>query len=74
MKIRTILALALVAMFAIPGSASEFATNAAAAVNTAKGSTGGLFNDPDVVPQLSITLPTHFRAITTISDPLGHFG
>jgi hypothetical protein len=73
MKIRTILALALVAMFAIPGSASEFAANAAAA-NTASGSTGGLFSDPDAVPQLSITLPTHFTAVSTAGDPLGHFG
>jgi hypothetical protein len=74
MKIRTILALALVAMFAIPGSASEFATNAAAAVSTANGSTGGLFDDPDAVPHLSITLPTRFTAIPAVSEPLGHFG
>jgi len=72
MKIRTILALALIAMFAIPGSASEFAANAAAAADTANGSTSGLFNDPDTVPQLSISLPTHFSAIT-VSGPLGHF-
>jgi len=61
-------------MFAFPGTASEFATNAAAAVNTSNGSTGGLFSDPHAVPQLSITLPSHFTAIGATDDPLGHFG
>jgi hypothetical protein len=74
MKIRTILVLALIAMFAIPGSASEFATNATAAANTASGSTNGLFFDPDAAPDFSITLPTHFTAISTTGYPLGHFG
>jgi hypothetical protein len=74
MKIRTILALALIAMFAIPGSASEFATNATAAANTTRGSTNGLFYDPDAVPQFSITLPTHFTAINATGYPPSHFG
>jgi hypothetical protein len=73
-KIRTILALSLVAMFVIPGSASQFAATAAPAANRAEGSTDGLFNDPDATPRLSITLPTHFTALNTSGDPLSHFG
>ncbi len=71
MKIRYILALALVAMFAIPGTASQFSALGASSAPVAHpaGSTGGLFDDPDGEPRLSLTLPTRFVAIDTAADP-----
>lgn len=73
MKIRYILSLAVVAMFVIPGSASQFAASAASSVVVPNGSTSGLFNDPDATPILSITLPASFTTIGSASDPLAHF-
>lgn len=73
MKIRYILSLALIAMFVIPGSASQFAASAATSVVGSNGSTSGLFNDPDSTPVLSITLPSHFTAVSPSGDPVAHF-
>ena len=73
MKIKYVLAGALVAMFAVPGTASQLvAYNAAATVPAA--STAGLFHDPNVEPKLSIALPTRFVALDVGTHPLQSFG
>ena len=77
MKIKYILAAALVAMFAIPGTASQLAVRDSASLPligpAAMVATAGLFNDPNASPQLSITLPTQFVALDTGTHPLDTF-
>jgi len=64
------LALALVAMLAIPGTASQFAGQVSAHSPLA---TAGLFSDPHAEPALSIELPTHFTAVSLDGGALQHF-
>ena len=77
MKIKYILAAALVAMFAIPGTASQLAVRNSAGLPligpASTVSTAGLFNDPNAEPQLSITLPNRFVALDTGVHPLATF-
>jgi hypothetical protein len=70
MKIKYVLALALVAMLAIPGTASQFAGSVSARSPLA---TAGLFSDPHAEPALSIELPTHFSAADVDGGALQHF-
>jgi hypothetical protein len=72
MKIRYLIGAAVVAMFVIPGSASEFAASAAQR-NVVPGYAVSAFSDPDAEPVLSITLPTKFVAVDTQFDPTQHF-
>jgi len=77
MKVKYILAGALVALFAVPGTASQLA--ARAALNApldappVVATTAGLFHDPNAEPQLSITLPTRFEAISVGAGELQRF-
>lgn len=77
MQIKYILAAALVAMFVIPGTASQLAvrdaSSAAFMAPATSVATGGLFHDPNVEPQLSIALPTRFAALDIGSHPLQSF-
>lgn len=77
MKVKFILAAALVAMFAIPGTASQLAVRSAASLPligpVPAVSTAGLFSDPNAAPQLSIRLPTRFVALDTGVHPLDSF-
>lgn len=61
MQIKYILASAAIAMFAIPGTASQLSARAAMSAPATNG-TAGLFSDPHGTPQLSIALPTRFVA------------
>ena len=77
MKIKYLLAIALVAMFAIPGTASQLAARNAlsgpllAPVTAA--TSGGAFADPNAAPQLTISLPTRFTALDMGTHPLQTF-
>jgi hypothetical protein len=76
MKLRYLLAGAFVAMFAIPGTASQLAVRSAASAPLLPSpgiATGGLFDDPHVAPALSITLPTRFTALDVGAHPLQSF-
>ena len=73
MKIKYILAGALVAMFVIPGTASQLAQRQAAATPIDMSSTLGLFSDPRAEPTLSITLPTAFVRLDFGTHPLAAF-
>jgi len=77
MKVKYILAAALVALFAVPGTASQLAArnavNASPITAPAAMTTAGLFHDPNSEPQLTITLPTHFEAIAVGQSELQHF-
>jgi len=74
MKIKYIVSLAVVAMLALPATASQIAARAAGEpIVAANASTLGLFNDPDAEPTLSITLPTRFIAPVDATQPLQHF-
>jgi hypothetical protein len=77
MKVKFILAAALVAMFAIPGTASQLAVRNSAGLPligpAPVASTAGLFSDPNAVPQFSIKLPTRFVALDTGVHPLEAF-
>ena len=77
MKIKYVLAGALVAMFAIPGTASQLAVRQTADApfigDVTMASTGGTFSDPDAAPQLSIQLPTRFVALNIGAHPLDSF-
>ena len=70
MKIKYVLALALVAMLAIPGTASQFTSQQAIASPLG---TAGLFDDPHAAPALSIELPTRFSAVSVDAGTLQHF-
>ena len=70
MKIKYVLALALVAMLAIPGTASQFAGPVSAHSPLA---TAGLFSDPHADPALSVELPTRFTAVSVDDGALQHF-
>lgn len=77
MKIRYVLAVAFVAMFAIPGTASQLVARGAmsAPLATPPGiATAGLFSDPNSAPQLSIRLPARFVALDVGTHPLQRFG
>lgn len=67
MKIKYVLALGIVVMLAVPGTASQLAARAALKgpllAAPVGATTAGLFSDPHVEPALSITLPTRFSAI-----------
>jgi hypothetical protein len=69
MRIKYLLAVGLIALFALPGTASQLAARAAAASPQAA---GGAFSDPDIAPNFSITLPVVFSA-PTFDTPLQHF-
>jgi hypothetical protein len=73
MKIRYIVGAAVIAMFVIPGSASEFAAIGAQHTASYAASASHLFNDPNAEPTLSITLPAKFVAVDTQFDPTQHF-
>jgi hypothetical protein len=77
MKIKYILAGVLVALFAIPGTASQLAVRQAAEAaflgQPGMASTGGAFSDPHVTPQLTIQLPTRFVALNFDAHPLASF-
>jgi hypothetical protein len=77
MKLKYVLAGALVALLAVPGTASQLAAraalNAPLAAPPVAVSTAGLFHDPNAEPQLSITLPARFEAITVGAGELQHF-
>lgn len=77
MQIKFILAGALVAMFAIPGTASQLAArqslDAPLLGQLTAASTGGTFSDPHMAPQLSIELPTRFVAFNIGGHPLDSF-
>jgi hypothetical protein len=76
MKPRYLLAGAFLAMFAIPGTASQLAVRSAASAPLLASpgiATGGLFDDPHVAPALSITLPTRFTALGVGAHPLQSF-
>ena len=78
MKIKYVLALGLVALFAVPGTASQLAARSAMnapfiAPPAVTATTAGLFSDPNTEPTLSITLPTRFTALDIGSHPLQTF-
>ena len=73
MKIKYILAGALVAMLAIPGTASQMAQRQAAVAPINTASSMGLFNDPHAEPVLSIQLPTTFTGFDIGTHPLAMF-
>lgn len=77
MKIKFILAGALVAMFAIPGTASQLAIRDSASLPligpVPTVATAGLFSDPNANPEFSITLPTRFVAFDAGTHPLETF-
>ena len=68
MRIKYLLAVGLVALFALPGTASQLAARAAAGAPIASGA----FSDPDVAPNFSITLPVVF-SVPQFDEPLQHF-
>jgi len=72
MKIKYILATAAIAMFAIPGTASQLSARAAMSAPSAIG-TASLFSDPHVAPQLTIALPTRFVAAPVDDRELSRF-
>jgi hypothetical protein len=76
MRIKYILAVAIVALFVVPGTASQLAARAATAspgAAVAASGTAGLFDDPHVAPTLSIELPVRFVALDIGSHPLQSF-
>ncbi len=73
MKIKYVFAAALVAMFAIPGTASQLAQRQAAVTPIDASSTLGLFSDPRSEPVLSISLPTSFSGLDIGTHPLAAF-
>lgn len=77
MKIKYILAGALVALFAVPGTASQLAArnvmDAPLIAQPVAAATAGLFHDPNSEPQLTITLPTRFEAIALGQGEWQHF-
>jgi len=66
MKIKYVLALGIVAMLAVPGTASQLAARGALSspliAPPVVSTTAGLFADPHAAPELSIMLPSHFSA------------
>ena len=77
MKIKYILAGAIVAMLVVPGTASQLAARNAVAgpllpVPVAA-STAGAFSDPAQAPTLSIQLPSRFVALDIGDHPLASF-
>lgn len=77
MKIKYILAGAIVAMLAVPGTASQLAARSASAQPLLpaplSASTAGAFSDPSGEPNLSIELPTRFVALDIGPHPLQSF-
>ncbi|HTJ57520.1 MAG TPA: hypothetical protein VL418_08165 [Devosiaceae bacterium] len=67
MKSSYIFAGTLVALFALPGTASQLMTRGSMSSSLLApplaAHTAGLFNDPNYKPRLSITLPKRFRAL-----------
>lgn len=75
MKITYVLAGAIVALFVVPGTASQLTARMSTppmSTPSIRG-TAGLFHDPNIAPQLSITLPTRFTALDVGTHPLDSF-
>jgi hypothetical protein len=77
MQIKYIFAVALVALFAVPGTASQLAARSAmsapfAGLPAATAASRG-FDDPNLAPSLSIELPTRFVAADIEAQPLEQF-
>jgi hypothetical protein len=77
MKIKYILAVGIVALLAVPGTASQLAARSAASAPLLPApvgaSTAGLFHDPSAAPVLSIRLPSRFVAFDIGTQPLQSF-
>ena len=77
MKIKYVLAGAIVAMFVVPGTASQFGlygsnSSPLMATPAASATTAGLFSGPSAA-RLSLTLPSRFVALDIGTHPLQSF-